>query len=80
VPTIQTLTLLGITGVFNIFDPVFVLINSGNYEALDVLMYYIKTQGVDRFRMGYASAVSVFVFALIFITTLLTKQTVRYRV
>ncbi len=40
IPTITILAILGITGIFKLFDPVYVLRNSGNAESINVLMHY----------------------------------------
>jgi putative aldouronate transport system permease protein len=78
-PTIKVLAILNITQVFRLFDPIWVLRNPGNFHAIDTVMIHLKQYGIDRFQMGYASAISVLLFIVILVFTLATKQGVRYR-
>ncbi len=80
VPTVKVLAILGVTGMFKLFDPVWVLRNYGNNMAIDTVMIYVKQYGIDRLQMGYTSAISVFIFVAILTVTLATKQTLRYRI
>lgn len=80
VPTVKILAILGITGMFQIFDPIWVLRNYGNNMAIDTIMIYVKQYGIDRMQMGYTSAISVLLFLVILAITLATKQTLRYKI
>ncbi len=80
VPTVKILAILGITGMFQIFDPIYVLRNNGNNMAIDTIMIYVKQYGIDRLQMGYTSAISVLLFLVILAITLATKQGLRYRI
>jgi len=80
VPTIKVLAILSITGMLQIFDPVWVLRNNGNNMAIDTIMIYVKQYGIDRMQMGYTSAISIFLFLVILAITLVTKQALRYRI
>ncbi|MEW5814747.1 MAG: ABC transporter permease subunit [Spirochaetota bacterium] len=80
VPTIKILMILEITGLFQLFDPIWVLRNSGNSLAIDTVMIYLKKYGIDQFQIGYASAISSLIFITVLAFTLITKQGVRYRV
>jgi putative aldouronate transport system permease protein len=80
VPTIKVMGILGITGMFKLFDPVWVLRNNGNNMAIDTVMIYVKQFGVDRLQMGYTSAISVFIFIAILSVTLITKKALRYTI
>jgi putative aldouronate transport system permease protein len=80
VPTIKILAILGITGMFQIFDPIWVLRNNGNNMAIDTIMIYVKQYGIDRMQMGYTSAISVLLFIVILVITLATKQGLRYKI
>lgn len=78
VPTIKILAILGVTNVFKLFDPVWVLRNAGNSETVDTIMIYVKQFGIDQFQFGYTSAISALVFFVILLTTLATKRFVGY--
>jgi putative aldouronate transport system permease protein len=80
VPTVQILAILGITGMFQIFDPIYVLRNNGNNMAIDTIMIYVKQYGIDRMQMGYTSAISVLLFLVVLAITLATKQGLRYKI
>ncbi len=80
VPTVKILAILGITGMFQIFDPIYVLRNNGNNMAIDTIMIYVKQYGIDRMQMGYTSAISVLLFLVILAITLATKQGLRYKI
>jgi putative aldouronate transport system permease protein len=80
VPTIKVMGILGVTGMFKLFDPVWVLRNNGNNMAIDTVMIYVKQYGVDRLQMGYTSAISVFIFIAILSVTLITKKALRYTI
>ncbi len=80
VPTIKVLIILGITEMFKLFDPIWVLRNPGNSQTIDTVMIYVKLYGIDRFQFGYTSAISVLIFLAILIITIATKQGLKYRI
>ncbi len=74
IPQLQSTTFfLLITNIINSFQ-VFGLINimteGGPGEATEVLAHYIYMNGFRFNKMGYASAMGIFLFALIFVITL----------
>ncbi len=79
VPTIKVLAILGVTGVFQLFDPIWVLRNGGNNRAIDTIMLFVKQQGLDRLQFGFTSAISVMLFIVILAITLSTQRLVGYR-
>lgn len=53
------------------FDSAYVLTQGGPNGATTTISYYIYQHGFEWFNMGYASAVSMLLFVLIFIVTLI---------
>ena len=63
-----------ITGVLKVFDMVFVMTEGGPNGATQVMVERIYTYGFKYFKMGYASAYSWLLFAIIFILTLIQMK------
>jgi len=78
--TLKVVLLLNIMGALRIFDQVYVMRNEVVASKVDVLMYYVYIHGLRRFQIGYASAVSVFIFAVTLVLTLILRSVSRYRV
>ena len=55
---------------FQVFGQVFVLTRGGPANATATIVYYIFQNAFQSFRMGYASALSWLLFAVIFVFTL----------
>jgi len=71
-PTIFFVLVMTTIGAFQIFDSVFVLTNGGPGYSTYTLVYYIYRNGFYWFKMGYAMAISWFMYA--FILTLTAVQ------
>ena len=67
VPTMKVVLMLNVLGLLRIFDQIYVLRNGVVQRKVDVLMTYVYDMGIQRYEVGYASAVSV----LVLVTTLL---------
>ncbi|ADK80354.1 ABC transporter permease subunit [Sediminispirochaeta smaragdinae] len=80
VNTLKVVLLLNVMGALRIFDQVYVLRNEVIAEKVDVLMYYVYTHGLEKFNIGYASAVSIFIFSVTFVITLLVRKVSKYHV
>jgi len=78
--TFQVVLLLNVMGALRIFDQVYVMRNEVIAPKIDVLMYYVYVQGLQRFQLGYAAAVSVFIFLMTLGLTLIVRSTIRYRI
>jgi putative aldouronate transport system permease protein len=78
--TLKVVLLLNIMGALRIFDQVYVLRNEVIAEKIDVLMYYVYIHGLEQFKIGYASAVSVFIFSITLIATLIVRRVSKYHV
>ncbi|MFT4412416.1 carbohydrate ABC transporter permease [Fredinandcohnia humi] len=57
-------------GSFQVFDQIMVMTKGGPASSTEVGVLYIYTQAFDMFKMGYASALSVILFLIIFILSL----------
>jgi len=73
-PTIFFISFVGITRTFQVFDLTYVMTQGGPINSSLTLVHYMYNYGFKYLEMGYASAVSVVLFILIFISTLLQKK------
>jgi putative aldouronate transport system permease protein len=78
--TLKVVLLLNLMGALRIFDQIYVMRNEVTAPKLDVLMYYVYTHGLEKFNIGYASAISVFIFLLTLIVTLIVRRVIKYSV
>ena len=58
-------------GALQVFDTIIVLTNGGPGDASRSIVMYIYELAFQRFDMGYASAVSMTLFVIIMILTLI---------
>lgn len=56
---------------FKVFDIIYAMTNGGPGRSTNVLVYYIYKQAFTEFDFGYASAMSVVLFAVVLIITLI---------
>ena len=56
---------------FQVFTPIYVMTQGGPGRATSVLVYQIYKDAFVNFRMGYASAMSMALFVIIFVVTLI---------
>lgn len=70
-PTTFFVLITTIISSFKIFSPVNVMTKGGPGTSTSVLVYYIYTAAFQFYKMGTASAVSVVMFAIIFIITVI---------
>lgn len=69
-PTTFFVTVMLTIGSFKVFDLILVLTNGGPGQSTLVLSQYIYQKGFQENQFGYASAVSVVLFALVFLVTI----------
>lgn len=79
-PTSFFIMVMSVIGSFQVFDIVYVLTQGGPLGSTKVLVFYLYEQAFKFFDMGYASAVAYFLFALIFVLTLIQIRYMRSRV
>lgn len=70
-PTTIMLVILGIIDSFLIFDQIMVLTRGGPLNATEVIGWYMYNNAFTFLKMGYGSAISVVIFIIIAILTIL---------
>jgi multiple sugar transport system permease protein len=68
-PTTFFVTVMLTIGSFKVFDLILVMTNGGPGQSTLVLSQYIYRKGFEENQFGYASAVSIVLFALCFLVT-----------
>lgn len=69
-PTMLFVVITGAIGSFQVFDSVYVMTNGGPGTSTTVMNMLIYQNGFEGFRFGTASALSVILFLLILVVTL----------
>ena len=70
-PTTFLVMVLLVIESFNIFECIYVMTDGGPAGSTNTLMYYIYHNGFSLYKMGYASAIAWFLFAILIILTLI---------
>lgn len=70
-PTTFFILIMSMISSFQVFDIVYVLTSGGPMGSTKVLVFYVYEYAFKFFEMGYASAISYFLFAVLFILTML---------
>jgi multiple sugar transport system permease protein len=70
-PTIFFILVIFMIGALQVFDTIIVLTSGGPGDASRSIVLYIYEQAFQRFDMGYASAVSMTLFVVILILTVI---------
>lgn len=77
-PSLRTTTFfvmtLSLIGAFQLFDQAYVMTRGGPANATRTVVYQIYEVGFNRLRMGYASAMAVVLFLIIFAVTLINLR------
>jgi len=73
-PTTFFAFVTSLIGSFQIFDLTSVLTDGGPANSTNTLVMYIYQNGFKWFRMGYASALALILFIIIFIVTITQNQ------
>jgi multiple sugar transport system permease protein len=76
-PTSVFVLLISFIGAFQLFDPIFVMTQGGPANATTTAVYYIYTQAFQFLQLGYASALSVVLFAIILVFSLIQLRVFR---
>ena len=63
-----------IIGTFQVFDQAFVLTKGGPGNATITIVYYIYNNGFKKLDMGYASSISLVLFAIILVMTVINSK------
>jgi multiple sugar transport system permease protein len=70
-PTAFFAIVISLIGAFQVFDNVWVLTGGGPGDASRLIVLYIYEVGFRRFEMGYASAISMTLFLVLIMLTLI---------
>ena len=70
-PTLFFNVVMTLITSFQVFDQVFIMTQGGPMNSTKTLVYHIYLNGFQFFNMGYASAMSWVLFAIIFLLTLI---------
>ena len=73
-PAIFLVVLLGTIGCFQLYDQVKIATNGGPNEATLTVTYLLWRQGFRDLNMGYASAMGVILFVVIFTVSLVQRR------
>ena len=66
-----------IIGSFQIFDTIAVTTKGGPIDATRVIIWYIFEIAFNRFQMGYATAISMVLFVILIIATIVQMRILR---
>ena len=70
-PTVLMVSVVTMIGAFRVFDTIRLMTDGGPQGTTMVMVYYIYHQAFKSFQTGYASAISVVLFAIVLALTLL---------
>jgi ABC-type sugar transport system permease subunit len=68
---------MSIIGAFQVFVPINIMTRGGPGDATTVLPLYIYRTGVSRMDMGYATAISMILFVIIMLITIIQWKFIR---
>jgi ABC-type sugar transport system permease subunit len=69
---------ISIIGAFQVFDPAFVMTpDGGPLFSTETLVTYIYRQGITNFNLSYAASIGIFLFAIVFLLTLIELRLTR---
>jgi multiple sugar transport system permease protein len=78
VPSLKPITalilILSVTSSFRVFEQIYVMTGGGPGRASFVLVLYIFIKGFEEFSPGYAAALSVILFFIILVITLVQQK------
>ncbi len=76
-PVLVFVLVTTVIGSFQIFDTIAVTTKGGPVDATRVVLWYIYEYAFSRFKMGYATAVSMIVFAILIVATIFQMRILR---
>jgi multiple sugar transport system permease protein len=77
-PVIFFTLVLNLVGAFQAFNNAFILTNGGPNNATRLYMLHLYNNAFSYFRMGYAAALAVLLFIVVFSVTLLVQRSSRH--
>jgi multiple sugar transport system permease protein len=76
-PTLSMVVTLQLIATLRIFSQVYVMTNGGPAGSSMSVISYIYTFGITKFQLGYASALSLMLFGVILVVTLIQLRLIR---
>ena len=73
-PTTIFIVMVSTIGAFQMFGGVYILTGGGPAHATITIVYYVWQQAFSRYHMGYASSISLVLFIIILIVTLIQRR------
>jgi len=74
-PVILFILIMGIIGSFQVFAQAFIMTEGGPSDSTLFYVLYLYNNAFVYFKMGYASALAMILFALILVATLIVFST-----
>ncbi|WP_055073556.1 carbohydrate ABC transporter permease [Pseudanabaena sp. 'Roaring Creek'] len=71
-PYIILVAVISAIGAMKVFEEVYIMSQGGPANSTKTVVYYLYDKGFTSLEMGYASAIGVFLFLIIFIISILT--------
>ncbi len=78
-PALSMIVTLQLIATLRIFSQVYMMTNGGPAGSSTSVIHYIYTEGIVRFRLGYTAAVSLMLFFVILVVTLIQQRFIRER-
>ncbi|HXV99151.1 MAG TPA: sugar ABC transporter permease [Anaerolineae bacterium] len=76
-PVLVFVLVTTIIGSFQVFDTIAITTKGGPAQATRVIIWYIYEFGFDRFNMGYATTISIALFFILILVTLVQMRVLR---
>ena len=76
-PVLVFVLVTTIIGSFQVFDTIAVTTKGGPVDATRVVLWYIYEYAFSRFKMGYATAISMIVFVILITATMIQMRVLR---
>jgi multiple sugar transport system permease protein len=76
-PTISMVITLQLISTMRIFSQIYVMTNGNPAGASTSVIHYIFTNGIQKFKMGYSSAISLMLFGVILLVTIIQLRFVK---
>ena len=78
-PVISMVVTLQLISTLRIFSQIYVMTDGGPASSSSSVIFYIYTMAIRRGLFGYAAAISMMLFAVILVVTLIQRQLIRER-
>jgi multiple sugar transport system permease protein len=73
-PTTIFIIMISTIGAFQVFGPQYMLTGGGPVRATTSIVYYIWQQAFSLYRIGYSSSISLLLFVIILIASLIQRR------